>query len=104
VARSLPILFTALALVSAVAGCSHAEAAPTAVTTIPKRESVHREAWVAEADRFAARACDCDDRSCTDAVASEFIAFRSELDRDDEPILDRTAVRIDNCRVLAHAR
>jgi hypothetical protein len=104
VARSLPVLFTALALVSAVAGCSHAEAAPTAVTTIPKRESVQREAWVAEADRFAARACDCDDRSCTDAVAGEFVAFRDALGKDDEPALDGAAQRIHNCRALAHAR
>jgi hypothetical protein len=95
VPRCYKIALAALAL----CGCSRGE--PTSgVTTIPMRGAgEEREAWVVEADRFAAQACDCEDTSCARAAAEDFVAWR-EL-RPEDPALDEVEQRIANCLAIA---
>lgn len=96
---SLAILLAGLTLVSMV-GCSSAEAAPAGVTTIPRRDAADdRDTSVVEAERLAARACDCEDSRCASAAADDFAAYVRELGvpTSKTTALASAAERVRNC-------
>jgi hypothetical protein len=102
VTYSLTLSFAGFALVSAIA-CSSTDPGSNGVTTIPMRDAQERSASVVEADRLAARACECEDSSCAAAASNAFDEFRRELDAEEHAELAGIAQQIRNCEALVVA-
>lgn len=100
--NSLTLSFAGIALVFAIA-CSGTDRGSSGITTIPMRDARERSATVVEADRLAARACECEDSSCTAAASNAFDEFRRELDADEHAELAGIAQQIRNCEALVVA-
>ena len=102
--RTPAALLCVFALVSVV-GCSSADAAPGDQTTIAMRRAAERTPLAEQAERFAVRACECEEPTCVTAVGEEFVAFRerTEIDPRDEDAITRVADRIGNCQVIVKA-
>lgn len=102
--RTPAALLCVFALVS-VFGCSSADAAPGDQTTISMRRASERTPVAEQAERFAVRACECEEPACTVGVGKEFVGFRerTEIDPRDDDAIARVAERISNCQAIVTA-